>query len=53
MTEKEYNEKVKIAEKNYKDSLNEIYKQYAFDLRKFKVIVAQEGISQDFLDKSS
>ena len=37
MTEQEYNEKVKIAEKNYKYSLNEIYKQYAFDLRKFKI----------------
>ena len=37
MTEQEYNEKIKIAEKNYKGSLNEIYKQYAFDLRKFKI----------------
>ena len=37
MTEQEYNEKVKKAEKDYKETLNEIYKQFAFDQRKYKV----------------
>ena len=37
MTEQEYNERLKQVEKTYKDSLNDIYRQFAFDLRKYKV----------------